>query len=197
MIKLILTSLLIAFSFTGCLAPWVVTFNPEDMKEAVTHETYKVENTSIQIKDLSEEVIEKKLSKIAARAYQLKPKAMNFTAAEESFGKYFKNIKTSNGDIVIESKIVDFQIEQFVNMLTMTSDVTTGITMDVKVLYKNKILINKTYNDKEFNAIIATKNNLLTNDILNVTYKQLAMNMVDIYQEQIIPDLLKALKGNL
>lgn len=194
MLKVLIISLLMVFGLTGCVAPSVIQFDEKNIQDDITKETYKVKNTSVQIKELSEEKLEKKYNDLSiGRPQHLYPKSINYTASKEVFLKYFNNVSENTGDIIVETKVKDFFIGAYPNLVI---EATTKVTIYVKVTYRGKVLIDKDYSDTEYNGIIATKDNgiLVTEDTKKTLHKQIALAMVDVYQEQVIPELIQKLK---
>ena len=196
MLKVLIISLLMVFGLTGCMTPRIIEFDAKNIQDDITKETYKIKNTSVQIKELSEEKLERTYNGYSVgRPQHLYPKSINYTASKEVFSKYFNNVSENTGDIVIETKVKDFFVGSHV---TLTVETTSKVTINVKVTYRGKVLINKDYSDTEYNGIIATKDNniAVAGDTRKTLDKQISLAMVDVYQEQVIPELIQKLKDS-
>ena len=192
MIKLLLTTILLAFAFSGCVAPRVLNLKEQDIKDNVINETYKVENVSVQIIENSKETLESKFNELSiGRLQQLHPKAINYSAMESSFSKYFKNVSYRKSDLIIESKVTDFTIGAYT---TYAVQAKAKVKINVKIKYQDKLIIDKDYIDNEENNILATKEGTITHVPFDLLDRHITVAILDIYQEQVIPDLLKALK---
>lgn len=196
MLKILIISVFVAFGLTGCVAPYKVEHNPAIAKEFISQETNKVKSISIQIKEKSAPLLERKINNFSiGQGLEYSPRKINTDISINVFKKYFDTVGLDSGDIVIETNIYDFLIEKQMGLLTGNTLTTTKL--HVKVIYKDKVILDKNYEDKTVVKFISTKDDAIFASMKAgevIISNSLHFNLINIYHDMLVPDMIKALK---
>lgn len=186
----IYTSLLIFL--TGC-GTKEISYNKTFIDYNLNSKTKKIDNKNIVINDKSKSMIVKKLNNLSYSAvtYNLNASQVNQNVSQEFFKQYFKNVGTNldNPFLVINTELVDYTI--FNTPVPDNQKVT--LQLKVEVLYKNNIILSKTYNSEVKDFIIVGWDLTPTSN----TFEKLHKGLLNIYETEFKKDLIEALKNKI
>lgn len=186
----IYTSLLIFL--TGC-GTKEISYNKTFIDYNLNSKTKKIDNKNIVINDKSKSMIVKKLNNLSYSAvtYNLNASQVNQNVSQEFFKQYFKNVGTNldNPFLVINTELVDYTI--FNTPVPDNQKVT--LQLKVEVLYKNNVILAKTYNSEVKDFIIVGWDLTPTSN----TFEKLHKGLLNIYETEFKKDLIEALKNKI
>lgn len=186
----IYTSLLIFL--TGC-GTKEISYNKTFIDYNLNSKNKKIDNKNIVINDKSKSMIVKKLNNLSYSAvtYNLNASQVNQNVSQEFFKQYFKNVGTNldNPFLVINTELVDYTI--FNTPVPDNQKVT--LQLKVEVLYKNNIILSKTYNSEVKDFIIVGWDLTPTSN----TFEKLHKGLLNIYETEFKKDLIEALKNKI
>lgn len=186
----IYTSLLVFL--TGC-GTKEISYNKTFIDYNLNSKTKKIDNKNIVINDKSKSMIVKKLNNLSYSAvtYNLNASQVNQNVSQEFFKQYFKNVGTNldNPFLVINTELADYTI--FNTPVPDNQKVT--LQLKVEVLYKNNIILSKTYNSEVKDFIIVGWDLTPTSN----TFEKLHKGLLNIYETEFKKDLIEALKNKI
>lgn len=186
----IYTSLLIFL--TGC-GTKEISYNKTFIDYNLNSKNKKIDNKNIVINDKSKSMIVKKLNNLSYSAvtYNLNASQVNQNVSQEFFKQYFKNVDTNldNPFLVINTELADYTI--FNTPVPDNQKVT--LQLKVEVLYKNNIILSKTYNREVKDFIIVGWDLTPTSN----TFEKLHKGLLNIYETEFKKDLIEALKNKI
>ena len=186
--KTILITIAAIFMLSGCaFKPVMIDNTQKDVDYEKVNKGYKVSTVKVGIEDNSKNLISHKFNGFGME-YQLRAKRLNAKIMESVFTQYFNTVNESkDNELNIMTSVDSFE-------LTLDRGLTramANVNMSAKIMYKDKILLEKQYNNKEIKYVISA-----AADRTFKFYHKLVMNSIkDTYEKQIIPDLIKELNG--
>ena len=178
--------------FTGC-GTKEITYDKTFIDYNLNSKTKKIDNKNIVINDKSKSMIVKKLNNLSYSAvtYNLNASQVNQNVSQEFFKQYFKNVGTNldNPFLVINTELVDYTI--FNTPVPDNQKVT--LQLKVEVLYKNNVILTKTYNREVKDFIIIGWDLTPTSN----TFEKLHKGLLNIYETEFKKDLIEALKNKM
>lgn len=178
--------------FTGC-GTKEISYNKTFIDYNLNSKTKKIDNKNIVINDKSKSMIVKKLNNLSYSAvtYNLNASQVNQNVSQEFFKQYFKNVGTNldNPFLVINTELVDYTI--FNTPVPDNQKVT--LQLKVEVLYKNNVILTKTYNREVKDFIIIGWDLTPTSN----TFEKLHKGLLNIYETEFKKDLIEALKNKM
>lgn len=178
--------------FTGC-GTKEISYNKTFIDYNLNSKTKKIDNKNIVINDKSKSMIIKKLNNLSYSAvtYNLNASQVNQNVSQEFFKQYFKNVGTNldNPFLVINTELVDYTI--FNTPVPDNQKVT--LQLKVEVLYKNNVILTKTYNREVKDFIIIGWDLTPTSN----TFEKLHKGLLNIYETEFKKDLIEALKNKM
>lgn len=186
----IYTCLLVLFSGCGTKE---ISYNKTFIDYNLNSKTKKIDNKNIVINDKSKSMIVKKLNNLSYSAvtYNLNASQVNQNVSQEFFKQYFKNVGTNldNPFLVVNTELVDYTI--FNTPVPDNQKVT--LQLKVEVLYKNNVILAKTYNSEVKDFIIIGWDLTPTSN----TFEKLHKGLLNIYETEFKKDLIEALKNKM
>lgn len=177
---------------TGC-GTKEISYNKTFIDYNLNSKTKKIDNKNIVINDKSKSMIVKKLNNLSYSAvtYNLNASQVNQNVSQEFFKQYFKNVGTNldNPFLVINTELADYTI--FNTPVPDNQKVT--LQLKVEVLYKNNIILSKTYNSEVKDFIIVGWDLTPTSN----TFEKLHKGLLNIYETEFKKDLIEALKNKI
>lgn len=178
--------------FTGC-GTKEISYNKTFIDYNLNSKTKKIDNKNIVINDKSKSMIVKKLNNLSYSAvtYNLNASQVNQNVSQEFFKQYFKNVGTNldNPFLVVNTELVDYTI--FNTPVPDNQKVT--LQLKVEVLYKNNVILAKTYNSEVKDFIIIGWDLTPTSN----TFEKLHKGLLNIYETEFKKDLIEALKNKM
>jgi hypothetical protein len=178
--------------FTGC-GTKEISYNKTFIDYNLNSKTKKIDNKNIVINDKSKSMIVKKLNNLSYSAvtYNLNASQVNQNVSQEFFKQYFKNVGTNldNPFLVINTELADYTI--FNTPVPDNQKVT--LQLKVEVLYKNNVILAKTYNSEVKDFIIVGWDLTPTSN----TFEKLHKGLLNIYETEFKKDLIEALKNKM
>ena len=178
--------------FTGC-GTKEISYNKTFIDYNLNSKTKKIDNKNIVINDKSKSMIVKKLNNLSYSAvtYNLNASQVNQNVSQEFFKQYFKNVGTNldNPFLVVNTELVDYTI--FNTPVPDNQKVT--LQLKVEVLYKNNVILAKTYNSEVKDFIIIGWDLTPTSN----TFEKLHKGLLNIYETEFKKDLIEALKNKI
>lgn len=178
--------------FTGC-GTKEISYNKTFIDYNLNSKTKKIDNKNIVINDKSKSMIIKKLNNLSYSAvtYNLNASQVNQNVSQEFFKQYFKNVGTNldNPFLVVNTELVDYTI--FNTPVPDNQKVT--LQLKVEVLYKNNVILAKTYNSEVKDFIIIGWDLTPTSN----TFEKLHKGLLNIYETEFKKDLIEALKNKM
>ena len=178
--------------FTGC-GTKEISYNKTFIDYNLNSKTKKIDNKNIVINDKSKSMIVKKLNNLSYSAvtYNLNASQVNQNVSQEFFKQYFKNVGTNldNPFLVINTELADYTI--FNTPVPDNQKVT--LQLKVEVLYKNNVILAKTYNSEVKDFIIVGWDLTPTSN----TFEKLHKGLLNIYETEFKKDLIEALKNKI
>ena len=178
--------------FTGC-GTKEISYNKTFIDYNLNSKTKKIDNKNIVINDKSKSMIVKKLNNLSYSAvtYNLNASQVNQNVSQEFFKQYFKNVGTNldNPFLVVNTELVDYTI--FNTPVPDNQKVT--LQLKVEVLYKNNVILAKTYNSEVKDFIIVGWDLTPTSN----TFEKLHKGLLNIYETEFKKDLIEALKNKM
>lgn len=178
--------------FTGC-GTKEISYNKTFIDYNLNSKTKKIDNKNIVINDKSKSMIVKKLNNLSYSAvtYNLNASQVNQNVSQEFFKQYFKNVGTNldNPFLVINTELADYTI--FNTPVPDNQKVT--LQLKVEVLYKNNVILAKTYNSEVKDFIIIGWDLTPTSN----TFEKLHKGLLNIYETEFKKDLIEALKNKM
>lgn len=178
--------------FTGC-GTKEISYNKTFIDYNLNSKTKKIDNKNIVINDKSKSMIVKKLNNLSYSAvtYNLNASQVNQNVSLEFFKQYFKNVGTNldNPFLVVNTELVDYTI--FNTPVPDNQKVT--LQLKVEVLYKNNVILAKTYNSEVKDFIIIGWDLTPTSN----TFEKLHKGLLNIYETEFKKDLIEALKNKM
>lgn len=178
--------------FTGC-GTKEISYNKTFIDYNLNSKTKKIDNKNIVINDKSKSMIVKKLNNLSYSAvtYNLNASQVNQNVSQEFFKQYFKNVGTNldNPFLVINTELADYTI--FNTPVPDNQKVT--LQLKVEVLYKNNVILAKTYNSEVKDFIIVGWDLTPTSN----TFEKLHKGLLNIYETDFKKDLIEALKEKI
>lgn len=187
--------LLISFVFliTGC--SYKVEYDKQYIETDVKTDLKKVSTDNIVLKNQKSLVINKHPNSFRAKAstIELNMSSINDNVLKEFFKQYFEDSNIKFGEdktnLFVESNFYDY--EYAYGAFGDGNDVR--IFVDIKVYYKNRMILDKKYNiEKGISAI--TFGNATIIPLLTENFQEA---LLLLYEEQFKPDLLEALKKEI
>ena len=178
--------------FTGC-GTKEISYNKTFIDYNLNSKTKKIDNKNIVINDKSKSMIVKKLNNLSYSAvtYNLNTSQVNQNVSQEFFKQYFKNVGTNldNPFLVVNTELADYTI--FNTPVPDNQKVT--LQLKVEVLYKNNVILAKTYNSEVKDFIIIGWDLTPTSN----TFEKLHKGLLNIYETEFKKDLIEALKNKM
>lgn len=178
--------------FTGC-GTKEISYNKTFIDYNLNSKTKKIDNKNILINDKSKSMIIKKLNNLSYSAvtYNLNASEINQNVSQEFFKQYFKNVGTNldNPFLVINTELADYTI--FNTFVPDNQKVT--LQLKVEVLYKDNVILKKTYNHEVKDFIILGWDLTPTSN----TFEKLHKGLLNIYETEFKKDLIEALKNKI
>ena len=178
--------------FTGC-GTKEISYNKTFIDYNLNSKTKKIDNKNIVINDKSKSMIVKKLNNLSYSAvtYNLNASQVNQNVSQEFFKQYFKNVGTNldNPFLVVNTELADYTI--FNTPVPDNQKVT--LQLKVEVLYKNNVILTKTYNSEVKDFIIVGWDLTPTSN----TFEKLHKGLLNIYETEFKKDLIEALKNKM
>lgn len=178
--------------FTGC-GTKEISYNKTFIDYNLNSKTKKIDNKNIVINDKSKSMIVKKLNNLSYSAvtYNLNASQVNQNVSQEFFKQYFKNVGTNldNPFLVVNTELADYTI--FNTPVPDNQKVT--LQLKVEVLYKNNVILTKTYNSEVKDFIIIGWDLTPTSN----TFEKLHKGLLNIYETEFKKDLIEALKNKM
>lgn len=178
--------------FTGC-GTKEISYNKTFIDYNLNSKTKKIDNKNIVINDKSKSMIVKKLNNLSYSAvtYNLNASQVNQNVSQEFFKQYFKNVGTNldNPFLVVNTELADYTI--FNTPVPDNQKVT--LQLKVEVLYKNNVILAKTYNSEVKDFIIVGWDLTPTSN----TFEKLHKGLLNIYETEFKKDLIEALKNKI
>lgn len=178
--------------FTGC-GTKEISYNKTFIDYNLNSKTKKIDNKNIVINDKSKSMIVKKLNNLSYSAvtYNLNASQVNQNVSQEFFKQYFKNVGTNldNPFLVVNTELADYTI--FNTPVPDNQKVT--LQLKVEVLYKNNVILAKTYNSEVKDFIIIGWDLTPTSN----TFEKLHKGLLNIYETEFKKDLIEALKNKM
>lgn len=178
--------------FTGC-GTKEISYNKTFIDYNLNSKTKKIDNKNIVINDKSKSMIVKKLNNLSYSAvtYNLNASQVNQNVSQEFFKQYFKNVGTNldNPFLVVNTELADYTI--FNTPVPDNQKVT--LQLKVEVLYKNNVILAKTYNSEVKDFIIVGWDLTPTSN----TFEKLHKGLLNIYETEFKKDLIEALKNKM
>ena len=178
--------------FTGC-GTKEISYNKTFIDYNLNSKIKKIDNKNIVINDKSKSMIVKKLNNLSYSAvtYNLNASQVNQNVSQEFFKQYFKNVGTNldNPFLVVNTELVDYTI--FNTPVPDNQKVT--LQLKVEVLYKNNVILAKTYNSEVKDFIIIGWDLTPTSN----TFEKLHKGLLNIYETEFKKDLIEALKNKM
>lgn len=178
--------------FTGC-GTKEISYNKTFIDYNLNSKTKKIDNKNIVINDKSKSMIVKKLNNLSYSAvtYNLNASQVNQNVSQEFFKQYFKNVGTNldNPFLVVSTELADYTI--FNTPVPDNQKVT--LQLKVEVLYKNNVILAKTYNSEVKDFIIVGWDLTPTSN----TFEKLHKGLLNIYETEFKKDLIEALKNKM
>lgn len=193
MIKITILSIVTIFFISGCTKTNGVMFvDTAVIQPELKPDISKVESVKVQIIDKTEDI---KTSDMFAIWTFDHTKKENEAVALLSFSNYFKDVSIDDGgDLVIETKITDFKYAPTYTTVAHPLSILaqSDIYMHIKVTYKGQVIIDKPYFTEEK---LESLNQLISIMVMvQGSFKLTAYNIYDIYEKQLIPDIIEKLK---
>ena len=178
--------------FTGC-GTKEISYDKTFIDYNLNSKTKKIDNKNIVINDKSKSMIIKKLNNLSYSAvtYNLNASQINQNVSQEFFKQYFKNVGTNldNPFLVINTELADYTI--FNTPVPDNQKVT--LQLKVEVLYKNNIILSKTYNSEVKDFIIVGWDLTPTSN----TFEKLHKGLLNVYETDFKKDLIESLKNKM
>jgi hypothetical protein len=178
--------------FTGC-GTKEISYNKTFIDYNLNSKTKKIDNKNIVINDKSKSMIVKKLNNLSYSAvtYNLNASQVNQNVSQEFFKQYFKNVGTNldNPFLVVNTELADYTI--FNTPVPDNQKVT--LQLKVEVLYKDNVILTKTYNREVKDFIIIGWDLTPTSN----TFEKLHKGLLNIYETEFKKDLIEALKNKM
>ena len=178
--------------FTGC-GTKEISYNKTFIDYNLNSKTKKIDNKNIVINDKSKSMIVKKLNNLSYSAvtYNLNASQVNQNVSQEFFKQYFKNVGTNldNPFLVVNTELADYTI--FNTPVPDNQKVT--LQLKVEVLYKDNVILTKTYNREVKDFIIIGWDLTPTSN----TFEKLHKGLLNIYETEFKKDLIEALKNKI
>ena len=178
--------------FTGC-GTKEISYNKTFIDYNLNSKTKKIDNKNIVINDKSKSMIIKKLNNLSYSAvtYNLNASQVNQNVSQEFFKQYFKNVGTNldNPFLVVNTELADYTI--FNTPVPDNQKVT--LQLKVEVLYKDNVILTKTYNREVKDFIIIGWDLTPTSN----TFEKLHKGLLNIYETEFKKDLIEALKNKM
>ena len=178
--------------FTGC-GTKEISYNKTFIDYNLNSKTKKIDNKNIVINDKSKSMIVKKLNNLSYSAvtYNLNASQVNQNVSQEFFKQYFKNVGTNldNPFLVVNTELADYTI--FNTPVPDNQKVT--LQLKVEVLYKDNVILTKTYNREVKGFIIIGWDLTPTSN----TFEKLHKGLLNIYETEFKKDLIEALKNKM
>lgn len=189
-ILLILIPLLTSFLFTGCINLQINYDDKYVESNSVKYISNKNQDLSVQISHLDYS-ISKKPNGFAGSAIDMHLNSdLNEQILNSVLSQYFYDIKISNektSDLIISSKLLDFNWE------SLLRGQKTGFKVDISVMYHNKEILHKIYNESFERSDLVFG---FTFDTYQLNQYITNQHLFELYQRKFIPDLAEALKAN-
>ncbi len=183
----ILTSFL--YLLTGCSQK--VEFNQNYIQPNVKQDLKKVDIEKVDIKKNENLYLKKHPNSFRAGGTTLDINlgSLNENVLKEFFSQYFNSVSKvsqSTDNLYVESKFYNYEYSY-----GFSDGNEVEVFVDIKVHYKNKLIIEKKYNMK--NEITALTLNLTIFPLVEENFHK---TLLKLYETKFKPDLLKALEEN-